>query len=165
MFDLAVLGPEFFGNANARRGTLADPAHDGRFEDGLHALQHAFGRLCLVEPDRREDIQHLAGVTSATGTSPISGNTKVSMVGPLIQMLGVGQLLGPLGERNFEHAPKCGARNRPSALLDADIDACGRCTLDRKGFGTRLLQRNLRAGSQAPFDPFAIDGDADNPAF
>jgi hypothetical protein len=83
-------------------------------------------------------------------------------------MLGVRQLLRSLGKRNLEHATERGACYGTGTFLDADIDTDGGCTLDRKGLArasSRETSGQARAGSQAPVDSFAIDGDADNPTF
>lgn len=75
MSHLAVVGPQFAGNAGARACAFARAAQYGTLEDGVEPLQNPRRGLCLCEPDRLENAYNFGGGDLADRTFPIFGNT------------------------------------------------------------------------------------------
>ena len=115
-----MLGPQFGGDTDAWRGVRANSANDGGFKDGLHALEDAFGGFGFVEPDRCQDVEdlgrgHIGDWHATDAWKDIGFHGR----GPLLEVLGIGQLLLALRERNIKHLSECGQAKFARALFDA----------------------------------------------
>ncbi len=136
---------KFIGNAGTRGSRDADTADNRRLEHQLHPLQHPLCGLGLLEPNRRQQVE-LLGSFHVRNRHLADFRENIGLHGrrPLLQMLGVGELLLALSQRDLEHVAERRRGQRLLLLLGAQIDATSSRFPKRGGGLTGVVERDVR---------------------